>query len=104
MLLVRPVSPALLAFRAILRAEGQRGGRPWPPQQRRDALPGRRLAVGVTCRRRWGFSFIATTAAATTGRSSVRVAKASLNAAISPLTTTQSAPHGACTTAPARRG
>src|ERR1700746_1124128 len=103
MLLVRPVSPALLAFRAVLRSEGQRGGRPWPPQQRRARLPGRRLAVGATypSRRRWRSSFIGTTAAATTGRSSVRAATASLNAAVSPPTTTPSAPHGACTTAPA---
>ena len=38
MLLVRPVSPALLASGAVLRSEGQRGGWPWPPQQRGSTL------------------------------------------------------------------
>src|SRR5205085_366054 len=70
MLLVRPVSPALLASRAILRSEGQRGGRPWPPRQRRSTLPGRSLAAGATypSRRRSSSSSIRTTAAITTGR------------------------------------
>src|SRR5438046_714924 len=106
MLQVRPVSPALLAFRTTFRSEGQRGGWPWPPQQRRSALSGRSLAVHVTCpsRRRCSFSSIRTTPAPTTGRSPVSVAKASLNPGASPLRRTRSVPRGACTTAPARRG
>jgi hypothetical protein len=38
---LRPESPALLAYRAKFSAEGQKGGRPWPPQQSSPAPTGK---------------------------------------------------------------